>query len=79
VTEEHVSRHHGRTWYGGKSTVDKPKKRGGGLGELLGVGGALAALAVFLGVKRRRDDKKAKTEHSGSSYTYSDTYSSESE
>lgn len=78
IESEHYSRRGGRTWYGGKSTVDKPKKSGDGVGGLLGVGGALATLAVILGLKRRHDNKKTKTEYSGSSYTYSDTYSSES-
>ena len=50
-------------------------------GGLLGVAGGLAALAVLLGIKRKRDARKNrqdKSSYSGSSYTYSD-YTSESE
>ena len=82
IIEEH--RHHssntgaGRRWFGvGPTRVDQPKKSSG-VGGLTAVAGGLGALAIILGLKRRRDRKKEKTEYSGSSY-YSDYYSSESE
>lgn len=56
--------------------VDRPKRDG--LGGFLGVAGILGALAIFLGFKRRRDERRAKTETAASSYSYSD-YTSESE
>ena len=70
----------GRTWYGGRinpSRVDRPKKSSG-IGGLGWVAGLLAALALCLGLQRRQQEKRAKTEYSGSSYSYSD-YTSESE
>ena len=86
VVEEERYSHHGRqsggggrTWYGGTARparVDKPKQDG--FGGFLGVATILGALAVFLGLKRRRDDRRAKTESTISSYSYSD-YTSESE
>lgn len=75
----------GRTWYGAASSPPRnnrpPKKSGGGLGGFTGVAAALAALAVVLGLKRRRDRKNNEKESysSGSSYTYSDEYTSASE
>ena len=87
--EEHHS-HHGsgrppqRRWFGilpGRpSRPSPPKKSSGGMG-LLGVGGFLAALAVLLGLKRRRDHRAhdEKSSYTGSSYTYSDYTTSESE
>ena len=83
IIEEH--RHHhssnaggGRRWFGmGPTRVDKPKKSSG-VGGLTAVAGGLGALAIILGLKRRRDKKIEKSEYSGSSY-YSDYYSSQSE
>ncbi|CAD6569839.1 MAG: hypothetical protein ASARMPREDX12_003095 [Alectoria sarmentosa] len=83
VIEEERYSHHGRasggggrTWYGGTARparVDRPKQDG--LGGFFGVAGILGALAIFLGLKRRRD-RKAKTETTASTYSYSD-FSSE--
>ena len=85
VVEEERYSHHGRqsggggrTWYGGAARparIDRPKKDG--YGGLLAGAGILGTLAIFLGLKRRRE-KRAKTESTISSYSYSD-YSSESE
>ena len=83
----YVSRHHhhgsrtggGRTWFGTRpgrrTSVDE--KKGSGLGTIAGWGAALGGLALFLGLKRRRDrrDDKSSTGY-GSSY-YSDYTSSE--
>lgn len=75
----------GRTWFGAAAPPPRndrpPKKSGGGLGGFTGVAAALAALAVVLGLKRRRDRKNHEKESysSGSSYTYSDDYTSASE
>ncbi len=81
--EERHSRHTGggggggRTWYGAArpNRVDRPKKSG--LGGVTGVAAGLTALAVILGLKRRRD-RREKSEYTGSSYSYSD-YTSASE
>jgi hypothetical protein len=71
----------GRRWHGqaGSARPSRPpKKSGGGMGNLLGVGAGLAGLAAVLGMKRkndRRHDDKSTT-ISGSSYYYSDYTSS---
>ena len=71
-----------RRWFGaGPARPKKSKDRKSSGGGLLGVAGGLAALAVLLGIKRKRDARKNhqdKSSYSGSSYTYSD-YTSESE
>jgi hypothetical protein len=84
IIEEHHSRHSGRvnntgrTWFGRTDggPARPQQNKSSGWGGALGVGAALAALAVVLGIKRRRDEER-KTEYTGSSY-YSD-YTSESE
>ena len=85
VIEEH--RHHhsgshgagaGRRWFGmGPARIDRPPKKDSGIGGLTAVAGGLGALAILLGLKRRRDKKIEKSEYSGSSY-YTDYYSSQS-
>ncbi|KAK4695256.1 hypothetical protein P7C71_g2464, partial [Lecanoromycetidae sp. Uapishka_2] len=70
----------GRTWFGTSrpSRVEREKKSSG-IGGFTGVAAALTALAIILGLKRRSDARKAKTEYSESEYTYSDdTYTSRS-
>lgn len=70
----------GRTWYGGRvkpSRIDRSKKSSG-LGGVGWVAAFLTALAVCLGLQRKRTEKKQKTEYTGSSYSYSD-YTSQSE
>jgi len=63
----------GRNWFGARpARVDRPKKDSG-IGGLTTVAGILAALAICLGLQRRRNDKREKTQYSGSSY-YSDSY-----
>ena len=64
----------GRTWYGGRRNdgPSRPAKKTNGFGGALGVAGALAALAVLLGLKRRRDRDEKSSYGTGSSYTYSD-------
>ena len=85
--ETHHS-HHGsaaappprRRWFGVlPARADRPEKKSSGFGGLLGVGAALAALAVILGLRRRRDRREEKTEYTGSEYTYSDYYTETSE
>ncbi len=84
----YVSRHHhgsrtggGRTWFGtrpGRRTSIDEKKESSGWGRIAGVSAALGGLALFLGLKRKRNrrDDKSSTGY-GSSY-YSDYTSSES-
>ena len=66
-----------RTWYGAPrpSRIEREKKSSG-VGGLTAVTGGLAALAILLGLKRRRDKRKEESYASGSSYTYSDYTSS---
>ena len=85
IIEERRSRHGsrvqggGRTWYG-RSNDQQVQKKSSGWGGALGVGAALAGLAMILGLKRRNDKKDEKMSYgAGSSYTYSDSYTSESE
>ncbi|MCJ1475646.1 hypothetical protein MMC13_004309 [Lambiella insularis] len=83
VVEEHHSRHSGRvqgggrTWYGTRINNQPQKKNSSGWGGALGVGAALATLAVLLGL-RRRNKKEEKSEYTGSSYSYSYTTSESS-
>ena len=65
----------GRKWFGqGPSRPQREKKSGaGGFGA---VAGGLTALAVILGLKRRRDRRDKSSYGTGSSYTYSDYTSS---
>lgn len=74
--EERHSTHGGagrRTWFGRPQGSKPPSKSGRGGMSFLGVAGALAALATFLGLKRRHDKSSYGT---GSNYTYSDYTSS---
>ena len=86
IIEEHHSRHSGRvqrggrTWYGTRINGQNANKKSSGWGGALGVGAALAALAVVLGIRRRNERKEEKTEYTGSSYSYSyDTSESKSD
>ena len=64
----------GRNWFGrGPSRVDRPKQKSSGLGGLTWVAGILAALAICLGLQRRRTERREKSNYSESSY-YSDSY-----
>ena len=69
----------GRRWFGvGPARVERvEKKKESGIGGWTAVGATLAALAVFLGLKRRRDrrDEKSDVSYSSGSYTYSSDYS----
>ncbi|MCJ1287791.1 hypothetical protein MMC26_007143 [Xylographa opegraphella] len=85
IIEEHHSRHSGRvqgggrTWYGTRINGQNTNKKSSGWGGALGVGAALAALAVILGFRRRKERKDDKTEYTASSYSYSyDTSESKS-
>ena len=82
IIEERRSRRDsrgGRTWFGTRpsrtSRVSNDKQRSG-VGEWLGVAGALGALAIFLGLKRKRNGRNEKGSSSG--YDYSDYYYSSS-
>ena len=67
-----------RRWFGALGPA-RPKKKKSSSGKgILGVAGGLATLAILLGLKRKRDERKEKSSYTGSSYTYSD-YTSESE
>ncbi|MCJ1485506.1 hypothetical protein MMC06_005680, partial [Schaereria dolodes] len=83
IEERRSSRRHGsaapaggRTWYGAQRAGREQQKQSSGLAGFGGVAAGLTALAVLLGLKRRRDRQRAKTEYSGSSYSYSDYTSS---
>ncbi|MCJ1338197.1 hypothetical protein MMC09_003482 [Bachmanniomyces sp. S44760] len=79
VIEERYSHHGGggrddrresRTWFGNRpSRVDQPKKNG--IGGLTAVLGGLGALAVLLGLKRRRDRRNEEKSNYGSASSYS--------
>ena len=65
----------GRNWFGTRpSRIDRPKKKSSGIGGFTWVAGLLAALALCLGLQRRRTEKREKSEYSESSY-YSDSFS----
>ena len=72
-----------RTWHGSRpARVDRKEKKtkSGGLGGLAGVGAGLTALALFLGLKRKRAQRNdAKSSSSYSYYDGSYTGTSESE
>ena len=86
VIEERHSRHSGgrvtggrRTWFGTSGGPSRPpQKKSSGWGGALGVAGALGALALILGLKRKNKADEKSSYGTGSSYTYS-SYSSESE
>jgi glycine/D-amino acid oxidase-like deaminating enzyme len=70
-----------RRWFGtyGPARPPRQEKRSGWWTGLLTAGGFLAALAVLLGLKRRRDRREEKSSYGSESYyTYSE-YTSESE
>ncbi|KAL9101215.1 MAG: hypothetical protein Q9163_003497 [Psora crenata] len=67
----------GRRWWGAApAVVDRPKKKSSGIGGLTAVAGGLTALGVFLGLKRRHDKKKEKSEYGPGSSYYSGYYTS---
>lgn len=76
----HATRPEGRTWFGTRPsrTEERPKKSG--LGFWTSVGLILGALALCLGLKRRRDrdDEKSEYTYSSSYPYYSDYYTSTS-
>lgn len=70
--EERHSTHGGgnRRWFGaGPARVDRPKRDSGGLGGFAAVAAGLTALAIALGLKRRRDRRDKNSYGSGSSYS----------
>lgn len=83
IEERHSTRHSGggggsggRTWFGTRpSRVDRPKKSGG-FGGFTAIATGLAALAVVLGLKRRKDRRDKSSYGTGSTYSYSDYTSS---
>ena len=90
VEETYIETHHHshgtgappppRRWFGVlPGRAERPPKKSSGAGGLLGVAGLLGALAVILGLKRRRDRVDEKSDYTGSSYTYSEYTTSESE
>ena len=80
----HGSRPANRTWFGARParvdrTEEKKRKTGGGLAGLGTVTAGLALMATYLGLKRRRDEKKyAKSSSDYSSYDGSFTATSPS-
>jgi ubiquitin-activating enzyme E1 len=86
----YIEEHHsgaaagGRRWYGqaGSARPSRPpKKDGGGLGKMLGIGAGVAGLAALMGMKKKNDRKHhddKSTTVTDSSYYYSD-YTSTSE
>ncbi|KAL2430672.1 hypothetical protein ABEF95_012494 [Exophiala dermatitidis] len=89
--EVYVERHHrsgrggrtgGRTWFGQRParTEVVEEKRSSGIGKAGWVAATLGGLALFLGLKRRRDRRDDKSSSGyGSSYYYSDYTVSSSE
>lgn len=72
----------GRIWPGaGPSRVEREKKKRSGIGGLGYVLGGLGGLAILLGLKRKRDEKKkTKSEYGSSEASYSyESYTSPSE
>lgn len=86
----YIEEHHsgaaagGRRWYGqaGSARPSRPpRKEGGGLGKLLGLGAGAAAIGAMLGMRKKNDRKHyddKSTTVTDSSYYYSD-YTSTSE
>ena len=68
----------GRTWFGQSRPSRPQREKKSNLGGIGAVAGGLTALAVILGLKRRRDRRDKSSYGTGSSYTYSD-YTSSSE
>ena len=80
-SHRHGSGGGGRTWYGASrpARVDRYDERKSNTGkELLGLGAGLGALWAFLGMKRKREDRRRFEEKSDVSYS-SDYYTSASE
>ncbi|KAL8826401.1 MAG: hypothetical protein Q9191_003828 [Dirinaria sp. TL-2023a] len=86
IIEERYSHHHsgtaggggGRRWFGQGPARPQREKQSGAFSGWATVAGGLTALALLLGLKRRRDRRDKQSEVSYSSYTYSD-YTSPSE
>lgn len=85
--ETYIEEHHhssgagagGRRWYGqGPARPNRPKKEGGGFGNMLGIGTLLGGAALALGLKRRHDRKHDDKSTTVSSNYYSDYYTSSS-
>lgn len=85
--ETYIEEHHhssgagagGRRWYGqGPARPNRPKKEGGGFGNMLGIGTLLGGAALALGLKRRHDRKHDDKSTTVSSSYYSDYYTSSS-
>lgn len=68
----------GRTWWGRPARIDRPQKSSGGLGGFTTVAAGLGALALFLGLRRRKDRRDKNSYTTGTSYTYSDDFTSTS-
>lgn len=68
----------GRTWFGTRPARVDRERKSSGFGGIAGVTAALGALALILGLKRRRDRRDEKSSYgTGSSY-YSSEYTSSS-
>lgn len=75
----HGSRPERRTWFGTRPSRPSEEKKSG-IGGLATIGLMLGALALCLGLKRRRDHDDEKSSYTyPSSYYYSDYYTSASE
>ncbi|KAJ9292584.1 hypothetical protein DTO271G3_8653 [Paecilomyces variotii] len=83
IEERHSHRSHGsrperRTWFGTRPSRPAGEKKSG-VGGLATIGLILGALALCLGLKRRRDHEDEKSDYTyPSSYYYSDYYTSAS-
>lgn len=62
-----------RNWYGAPRPARIEKKKSG-IGGMTAVAGGLGALAVILGLKRRRDDRRDRREKTESEYSYDSNY-----
>lgn len=77
--EHHGGRPEGRTWFGTRPSAPQTGEKKSKWASMASIGIILGALALCLGLKRRRDhDEKSDYTHPSSYYTYSDYYTNTS-